>query len=148
MLIYILYNADLLQIPWDANGEDAVGYVDNIMLLATGDGFEETTNTLKDMVERPNGAFEWSTEHNTRFEISKTAILHCSKKTATNEDGENIKLYEKAPPLILRGQTIEAVSEYKYLGVLIDRERNWGPQTMRAVKLGSKRVAQLCRITR
>ena len=46
MLLYIIYNADLLEIPDDENQEDAIGYVDDIALIATGNSFEETTTKL------------------------------------------------------------------------------------------------------
>jgi Reverse transcriptase (RNA-dependent DNA polymerase) len=44
MLLYIIYNADLLEITENDNMEDAVGYVDDIALLAKGEDFEESTN--------------------------------------------------------------------------------------------------------
>ncbi|TFK18719.1 hypothetical protein FA15DRAFT_558371, partial [Coprinopsis marcescibilis] len=52
MLIYILYNADLLNIPRNPQKEDAVGYVDDAILIAVGDTFQDTVNTLQDMMER------------------------------------------------------------------------------------------------
>ncbi|TFK25783.1 hypothetical protein FA15DRAFT_550616, partial [Coprinopsis marcescibilis] len=52
MLIYILYNADLLDIPRNPQKEDAVGYIDDAILIATGDTFQETVDTLWDMMER------------------------------------------------------------------------------------------------
>ena len=41
MLLYILYNADLLEIPDDDQTEDAIGYVDDIALLAVGNKFKQ-----------------------------------------------------------------------------------------------------------
>ena len=44
MLLYILYNADLLDIPNNQENEGAIGYVDDIALITIGDNLEETTN--------------------------------------------------------------------------------------------------------
>ena len=38
MLLYILYNTDMLDIPDNPQEEDAIGYVDDIALIATGTG--------------------------------------------------------------------------------------------------------------
>ena len=64
MLLYIIYNADLLDLPDDINNEDALGYVDDIALLAIGNNFEETTTRLKQMMEKEDGGIQWSKEHN------------------------------------------------------------------------------------
>ena len=55
MLLYILYNADLLELPDHPTDEDAIGYVDNIALIATGNNFTETNNWLKDMMTKVDG---------------------------------------------------------------------------------------------
>ncbi|TFK20319.1 hypothetical protein FA15DRAFT_599966, partial [Coprinopsis marcescibilis] len=86
MLIYILYNADLLDIPRNKEKEDAIGYVDDATLVAIGNSFEETTKTISKMMEHPGGAFKWSTNHNSRFEISKLVVMHCSRKLTTTDD--------------------------------------------------------------
>ena len=49
-LLYILYNADLLEITLDDLNEDAMGYVDDIALVALGQDFEESTQQLKQMM--------------------------------------------------------------------------------------------------
>ncbi|KAF9441568.1 hypothetical protein P691DRAFT_644048, partial [Macrolepiota fuliginosa MF-IS2] len=42
MLIYLIYNTDLLQIP-DREEEEALGYVDNACFITFGKDFESTT---------------------------------------------------------------------------------------------------------
>ena len=44
MLLYTLYNTDLLDLPDNQEAEDAIGYVDDIALIAVGDDLTETTN--------------------------------------------------------------------------------------------------------
>jgi len=41
MIIYILYNADLLEIP-ENEDEDAIGYVDDAILIAIGNSFRDS----------------------------------------------------------------------------------------------------------
>jgi hypothetical protein len=42
MILYIIYNADLLEIIGNEENEDVIGYVDDVVLLAIGANFEET----------------------------------------------------------------------------------------------------------
>ena len=81
MLLYILYNADLLEISDDELREDALGYVNDIALLAIGNDFEESTQRLKVMMTKEEGGLQWSREHNSKFEVSKSAIVYFSRKT-------------------------------------------------------------------
>lgn len=81
MLLYIIYNADLLEILGDDTQEDALGYVDDIALLTVGKDFEETTERLKQLMEKEGGRLDWSKSHNSKFEITKSAVLHFSRKT-------------------------------------------------------------------
>ena len=63
MLYYSFYNAPLIEVA-ASNNELSPGFVDDSMVLAIGDTIEECHATLKDMMERPGGGFEWSYTHN------------------------------------------------------------------------------------
>jgi hypothetical protein len=76
MLLYILYNADLLELPDNPTEEDALGYVDDIALIASGTDFEETTQRLSNMMTKNEGGLQWSINHNSHFEVTKSAIIH------------------------------------------------------------------------
>jgi hypothetical protein len=80
MLLYILYNADLLDLPDNPLAEDAIGYVDDIALLSIGTDFEETTQRLKDMMTKRDGGLHWSISHNSKFEVTKSVIVHFTRK--------------------------------------------------------------------
>jgi ribonuclease HI len=147
MILYIIYNADLLEIPGDETKEDAIGYVDDIALIAVGDNFEETTNRLKSMMEKEDGGLQWSMLHNSQFEISKSAVLHATRKTETDPaDGTKGPPYK--PPLVIDGLTIQEVEVYKYLGIQIDNQLRWKEQTQRAVANATKWLLQYRRLTR
>ena len=81
MLLYIIYNADLLEITDDDHLEAALGYVDDIALIAIGNNFDESTTKLQNLMVKEDGGLSWSVSHNSRFEINKSAILHLSRQT-------------------------------------------------------------------
>ena len=64
MILCIIYNTDLLEITDDNSMEMALGYVDDIALLATGVSFEDTTAKLKNLMEKQDSGIEWSKAHN------------------------------------------------------------------------------------
>lgn len=142
MIIYIIYNADMVNISRPLSSEGAVGYVDDIALLAEGDDFEESTAILKDMMERPGGGLEWSKSHNSRFEMSKVAIMHFSRFRT------NGRSRASAPRLKIQGTEISVVESYKYLGILMDLELRWKAQEQRTIAKGIQWVALFKRLSR
>ena len=44
MLLYTLYNADLLDLPDNQEAKDTISYIDDIALIAVRDDLTETTN--------------------------------------------------------------------------------------------------------
>lgn len=147
MILYIIYNADMMEIP-QGRDEAAVGYVDDIALLAEGNSLEETTERLKDMMERPGGGLDWARTHNSRFEMAKVAIVHFSRCSAKAADGTRTKRRTNAPTLTLQGTDIKSCETYKYLGILIDAELNWKRQAEHAATKGIKWVALFSRLSR
>ena len=81
MLLYILYNTNLLKIPINTAKEDAIDYVDNTTFLAIVENFEKMTWILKKIMTREEGGLQWSNAYNSRFEVYKSAMTHYSRKT-------------------------------------------------------------------
>jgi hypothetical protein len=148
MLLYILYNTDLLDIPDNPTEEDALGYVDDIALIATGSDFVETNNRLTDMMTKEEGGLEWSTNHNSRFEVSKSVVLHFSKKTILDPDDEGRRIPLPKPALVLNQQIVQEVESFKYLGIQIDSKLKWREQAQRATANATKWVLQFRRLTK
>jgi ribonuclease HI len=148
MLLYILYNADLLDLPDNPASEDAIGYVDDIALLSTGTDFEESTNRLKDMMTKEDGGLQWSISHNSRFEVTKSVIMHFTRKTVPDPDNENGRIPPPKPTLTLNHQAVQEVSSFKYLGIQIDSQLRWKEQTQRATANATKWILQFRRLTR
>ena len=148
MLLYILYNADLLDLPDNPIAEDAIGYVDDVALIATGTDFEETTHRLRDMMTKEEGGLQWSIDHNSKFEVTKSAILHLSRKTAPDPDSENGRIPLPKPDLLLDGQRVQEVQSYKYLGIQVDANLRWKEQAQRATANATKWILQFRRLTK
>lgn len=79
MICYLIYNSDLVDIAKGKIGnkreEMALAFVDDTAYVAIARTFEETHEILRDMLERDGGAFQWSKDHNSRFETSKFALM-------------------------------------------------------------------------
>jgi hypothetical protein len=148
MLLYIIYNADLLEIIDNDELEDAIGYVDDIALVAIGSDFVETTARLRNLMEKHEGGLEWSKSHNSRFEMSKSAVLHATRRTIADPEDNSLRTAPPRPPLIVNEQTIAEVQSYKYLGIQIDRQLRWKEQEQRAVANATKWLLQYRRLTR
>ena len=74
MALYQFYNADLVEIPKEDEGEFAEVYVDDAILAAVANTFEEAHVKLKDMMTREDGAINLAKKHNSPFEYSKLEI--------------------------------------------------------------------------
>ena len=71
MILYLFYNADLLDIGCGQH-EICLGYVDDLVLVAMVGNFTDTHRLLNSMITWPEGASNWSTSHNSKFEASKS----------------------------------------------------------------------------
>jgi ribonuclease HI/endonuclease/exonuclease/phosphatase family metal-dependent hydrolase len=145
MILYILYNADLLEITGDAESEDAIGYVDDIAIIATGRNFVETTRKIDEMMTKDEGGITWSKEHNSKFEASKSAIMHATRRIFQNE-GRNAPV--EKPVMKLAGHVIKEVDTYKYLGIIIDSKLLWNEQEQRTIANATKWLLQYRRLTK
>ena len=54
MILYIIYNADLLEITENSK-EEVLGYVDEVAIMVTGDDFAETSRKLERMMTHKGG---------------------------------------------------------------------------------------------
>src|ERR1700679_3602647 len=80
--------------------------------------------------------------------MSKSAVLHASRKSIPDPDNENIRGPLPRPPLTIEGQTIEETETFKYLGIQIDNQLRWKEQTQRAIANATKWLLQYRRLTR
>jgi hypothetical protein len=137
MVIYQFYNADLLDIPTHG-GESAIAYVDDTLMLATTDTFQQTHEKLIDLMTRKGGVDEWSKDHNSPLEYSKLALIDLTHRN-NPEPRETLQLPQwEVPP----------AESTKYLGVIFDQHLNWKAQQSNAHGKGTKWVTQIKQLTR
>ena len=150
MILYIIYNADLLEMLVRLLNEDSVGYVDDVIAVAIGEDFHATTAALENMMEQEDGGFAWSSTHNSRFEISKLAVLHAFRRTQRDPENPRKWIPLDRPPLRLQGKTVKEVESYKYLGILVhvDAQLRWTIQAQKGIANATKWVMQFRRLTR
>jgi ribonuclease HI len=137
MVMYQYYNADLLEIP-KHNGEEAMAYVDDTLMLATAKTFTETHEMLADMMTRAGGVADWSTAHNSPLEYTKLALIDFAHRCKP----------VTRPPLRLPQGEVKPVENTKYLGVIFDQHLNWKAQHANAIGKGTKWISQIKRLTR
>ncbi|KAJ8468306.1 hypothetical protein ONZ45_g17291 [Pleurotus djamor] len=135
MILYLFYNADLLEIPYQQIGEDAIAYVDDASFIAVADDFTDAHNMLRSMMVRPDGGYDWSQSHNSRFETSKLRLMDFSPTEIARH-----------PKLTLNGTNIKREKSYKLLGITLDENLRWHQQTAAAVERTTKWVNALRRL--
>jgi len=99
------------------------------------------TQALKNYMERREGGFDWALDHNSKFEISKTTVMHCQPKARKSTDRPN-------PILRLRGNIVKEVESYKYLGVHVDSQLQWRIQENEAISKATSYILMFRRLTR
>ena len=134
MLLYLYYNADVLEVP---KGRDELGlsYVDNMALLAVAKDFRRAHKRLNQMMNRSGGAIEWSGAHNSCFEATKSILV----------DFTHLKT-KPCPPMKLQGVTLVPQPSNKFLGVLLDQELRWSHQASSTIAKASKWVTAFRRL--
>ncbi|QRW04674.1 Reverse transcriptase from transposon X-element protein [Ceratobasidium sp. AG-Ba] len=141
-IFYIFYNSDLIRVAKTPTGQSkreelAVGYIDDVALLARAATMEEAEEKLRDMMERKGGALEWAKTHTSEFALEKTALVGFTKSRE-----------KKAKPLLLGGVPVKPVKSHRFLGVIFDEELRWREQRAGVLKTGSTWVNLLRRISR
>ena len=131
MIAFLFYNADLLDIA-EYDNESTLAFVDDSLVAVEGNNFKDTTSDLSFFMNRDDGGFDWSKKHNSRFEIDKLAVMHCTNQRLRDPDNPRTSIPLPRPELKLQGRVIEEVENYKYLGVMVDSKLRWGVQGKRA----------------
>ena len=132
MILYIIYDSDLVDIAKKSKGELTLAFVDDTVLIAVAKAFQETHSILHNMLERSGGAYEWSAKHNSKFETSKFGLIDFTMNRS-----------KERPPMNIRGSIINPSSSHKFLGVLVDQELRWKEHSAYALAKGTGYVALL-----
>jgi ribonuclease HI len=143
MVFYAFYNAPLIEVARASNPDELIlGFVDDVTLLAFGPTFEDTHNTLRDMMERPGGGFDWSWSHNSPFELSKLALIDFSSK---QRNSTNLHLRCRNTGKVTE---VKSVKAYKSLGVQLEPNLRWAIHESNALASSSAWVNLIRRLSR
>ena len=132
-LLYMYYNADLLDIPQQRG--TGLGFIDDITYGV--EGFTDKGNVRK-LKQLLNEAEEWRKKHGVQFETSKYILVHFTRNynRATNA------------AITIGNVTIEPSDEAKYLGVIFDKELRFKTHLQYIIKKGTKAAMALSSIAK
>ena len=135
MILFIIYNSDLVETAANTN-ELTLAFVDNTAFIAIGKDFNETHAILVDMLEREGGGYQWSKDHNSKFETSKFTLIDFSLNRS-----------KERPPIHIRGIMIKPTKSHKFLGIILDQELRWQEQASYALGKGTEYTMLMCRVS-
>jgi ribonuclease HI len=147
MILYIIYNADFLELAIPPI-EESLGFVDDAMAMVEGKTFKANVNKLTKFMNRRNGGFKWSQDHNSRFAIDKLAITHFTRKRTPDPQNPRRSIPTPIPAMKLGGQIVRVEPSYKYLGIHVDHQLRWKTQMNEAIAKATKWTLLFRRLTK
>ena len=148
MLFYGFYNAPLFDLPPLPN-ETLSGFVDDAAYLGIGHSVPEAHNVIRNMMSRPHGAFDWSTSHNSPFELSKLVLMNFPRPYANDPEAlRPLSLPKPNPTADSTEQTIHPAASHRYLSLIFDPKLRWNlhhSKVLASAVLWTTQVARLGR---
>ena len=148
VVLYLIYNADLAEIPRERNGESSILFVDDNSVLVIGKDFRETGNKMRDIFSREGGINEWADNHNCNFGPKKYQLCQLSRRRTREVFRPRRTTPEHRPDLTLNGHRIRAAPVVKLLGIYIDQELRWKEQSAAALRKGQDWLLQFGRLAK
>jgi len=136
-MLYLFYNADLLEEATRGNPDTATGgWVDDIYFFTRGPTTEHNCNTLLRMHGR---AERWSATHGSKFDMKKYQLIHFTRSP---------KRFNTKQSLDLPGANIESTAQVRYLGITLDQPLRWWPHIKHVQAKTSISIAALASLAR
>ena len=143
VILYLFYNADLLDIANPLNGKLAVGFMDDIIFAIRAKDFDLVVTKVQNIWTRPAGVKEWSQLHHSHFGIEKFGLLGATRRREADPQRPGKTKRIARPSIIINGHTIRPTTSVKYLGVLMDKELRFTDHANYALAKGTKWVLQV-----
>ncbi|RPD63972.1 hypothetical protein L227DRAFT_496792, partial [Lentinus tigrinus ALCF2SS1-6] len=112
--------------------------MDDVALVVTGKSFTICHNKVRAFMDRPGGAMDWSTSHNSAYSLDKFGLVNCKAQPKRIGLGPALQLTD--------GTVIAPTDHQRFLGVLVDQALKFKQHTAAAYAKGSKLVAQVRRL--
>ncbi|KAF9521637.1 hypothetical protein CPB83DRAFT_778371 [Crepidotus variabilis] len=148
LILYLIYNAQVLQVPEVTQGKSGLAFVNDVVLVATGQNFSETHCKLKGMMEKKGGVLEWASSHNCLFGMEKFQLLDATQQTIKNLLGTGQRMPMHRPILKIQGRQISPSTSVKFLRVHIDQRLKWREHGAAAIARGTGWLSQFQRIAK
>jgi hypothetical protein len=147
MILYILYDADLLEVALPLE-EEALSFVDNALAMVVDKMFDDNINMLIDFINMERGSFAWSDDHNSPFALDKLAVTHFTQKRILDPQhpGKTVPLL--ALGLYLKDKLVCIEPSYKHLGIHVDSQLCWTTQMHKAIAKATKWIMLYRRLTK
>ncbi|KJK76179.1 hypothetical protein H634G_08585 [Metarhizium anisopliae BRIP 53293] len=131
-ILYIFYNADLIERCNLAEDTTATGFIDDVAILTWGDNTTETCAKLQCALQT---AEQWAKTHASVFSPNKFQLIHFTR-ARTRVDTQH--------PLRTAWGEIQAKPTCKYLGVTMDSALRWKPHIDEIRRKVTKTISALC----
>ncbi|KAF4211069.1 hypothetical protein CNMCM5878_003191 [Aspergillus fumigatiaffinis] len=128
-ILYLFYNVDLIE-ACKTQETEAVGYIDDVSILAIGPTAQHNCKILKGIHRR---AEAWAAQHGSQFAPIKYELVHFTRDPKANN----------THALCLPHATAKASPSCRYLGVYMDTKLCWDYHCERVEVEVTKRIAAL-----
>ena len=132
-LLYMFYNADLLDIPQHRG--TSLGFIDDIVFGVEGHSDRGNVNKLRAILRE---AEEWRKKHGVQFEPSKYVLVHYTRNRRLATDAA----------ITIGDVIVKPSNEAKYLGVIFDQELRFKSHLQNVVKKGTNAALALTSIAK
>jgi len=86
-IAYQFYSSDLVDIHDTDSGEDAIMFMDDMLLLAWAKTLAESNTKVKCMMVRQDGGLDWEMAHQSDFALDKFRIMGLTRRREQNPLG-------------------------------------------------------------
>ena len=130
-ILYLFYNADLLDRCNQAENMGATGFIDDIAILAWADTTEETCRLLQTALLE---AQDWASSHASVFAPDKFQLTHFTRAASRIDTCKSLQT---------SWVKIQPSPTCKYLGLIMDTQLRWRPHIDEIERKVSKTVTAL-----
>jgi len=130
-ILYLYYNADLIETCNQEPNTIATGYIDDVAILRWGQSTEETCKGLKRTMQL---AEEWAGKHASVFDPGKFQLSHHTRRRRGVDTQHSVQLTHTA---------VNPSTTSKYLGVTLDTALTWKQHVQKTTVKITKSIGAL-----
>ncbi|KAJ6439234.1 reverse transcriptase [Purpureocillium lavendulum] len=132
-ILFLFFNADLVQTNNISTTEGAIAFVDDYSAWVTGKSAAANRAGIEAIIER---ALAWARRSGATFESNKTAVIHFARSARRGSQGS----------FVIDGQTVQPKDTAKVLGVVLGAELRYKQHIAEAAAKGLSVAMHLRRL--